>query len=475
MTDLLSRPPTSRSSRPGRGRSGSQRREQRRAQRAARRLGAEPQGQRSLVLRAAAASFGAAAVTLLACMALALVGWFLADGGAHGQTTDALRVGADLWLAGHGSGISVGGVPLGIIPLTVTAGLVLAVYRTARRAGSSVEDMDDAAVAVGAVTFTGLYVVTAVVTALVASTGTVSAGVGRSILGALVVSGIAGTLGLASGCGRLAVWLERVPGWIRAVGTGALATVLTLLVCASVLVAGATLWGLNDAAEMLAGLRLSTGDYVAYLVASAFVAPNAVVFGAAWLLGPGFAVGTGTVISPTVVSLGPVPAFPLVAALPDGAQVPSWLAWVMAVPVGCAVVGAVLAQRSYRVTAWDSAALRGFGSGLGAAVLTSLAALVAGGPMGTGRMAEIGPSVSEVFVAATMAMSLAGLVAGLVTAGLQRAADRRAEREAEAARERARREAEERASREAAERRPLRAFARLLSRLARLPRLRRRA
>jgi hypothetical protein len=83
-------------------------------------------------------------------------------------------------------------------------------------------------------------------------------------------------------------------------------------------------------------------------------------------------------------------------------------------------VGAVLAQRAYRVTAYDSAALRGFGSGFGAALLTTLAIALAGGPMGTGRMADIGAPVGSVLVAAVMAMSLGGLVAGVVTAWWQR-------------------------------------------------------
>ncbi len=430
MTDLLSRPPTSRRSRTGRGRSAQARG---RVPGRGNRFAPEPQAQRSLVLRAAAASLTAAGGTMGACMAVALVGWFLADGGAHGETTDALRVGADIWLAGHGAGISVGGVPLGVIPLAVTIALVIAAYRAARRAGAAVEEVDDAGVAVAASTFTGLYVVIGVVTALVAQTSSVSAGVGRTVLGTLAVGAVAGTLGLAVGTGRSRTWIERVPGWVRAVGTGAVASVLALLVCASLLVAGAMAWGLGDAAQMLSALGLSTGDHLAYVVAAACVVPNAVVFAAAWLLGPGFAVGTGTVVSPTAVSLGPVPAFPLFAALPDDGPVPSWLAWVLAVPVGCAVLGAVLAQRSYRVTAWDSAALRGFGSGLVAALLTTVAALLAGGPMGTGRMAQIGPSATEVLVAATLAMSLAGLLAGSVTAGLQRRADRRAERATELA------------------------------------------
>ena len=95
----------------------------------------------------------------------------------------------------------------------------------------------------------------------------------------------------------------------------------------------------------------------------------------------------------------------------------------LAVPVVAGAAGAVIAQRAYRVTAYDSAALRGFGSGFGAAVLLTLAIGLAGGPMGTGRMADIGAPIGEVFVAAVMAMSAGGLVAGLVTAWWQRRQD----------------------------------------------------
>jgi hypothetical protein len=93
---------------------------------------------------------------------------------------------------------------------------------------------------------------------------------------------------------------------------------------------------------------------------------------------------------------------------------------VIGIPVVAGAVGAVLAQRAYRVPAYDSAALRGFGSGFGAAVLTTVAVFLAGGPMGTGRMADIGAVPGEVFVAAVAAMSLGGLVAGLATAWVQR-------------------------------------------------------
>jgi hypothetical protein len=233
---------------------------------------------------------------------------------------------------------------------------------------------------------------------------------------------------MAVGTGRLGLWVRRVPGWVRSVAYGALATFLLLLVASAVLVAVMVMLGLNQAATVMSGLHLAPGDYVMYTLATMAVAPNAVLFGAAYLLGPGFAVGTGTVVSPTVVSLGPVPAFPLLAGLPDPGPVPEWTVGFMAVPVVVAMIGAVLAQRAYRVPAYDSAALRGFGCGFGAALLSTVAITLAGGPMGTGRMAEIGAPAGEVLVSAVAAMSLGGLVAGVVTAWWQRRAAARADR-----------------------------------------------
>src|SRR5689334_21509384 len=100
MTDLLSRPATATTTRD------------------------ESPG-RSLTVSAALASLGAAATGLVTCMGLAVIGWFLADAGAHGETTDALRIGADVWLVGLGSHVAIGGVPLGIVPLALTAFLAV--------------------------------------------------------------------------------------------------------------------------------------------------------------------------------------------------------------------------------------------------------------------------------------------------------------------------------------------------------------
>jgi len=376
---------------------------------------------RPLTVSAGIAAVGAAATTMLTCMALAVIGWFLADGGAHGETTDALRVGADAWLVGHGAQLTVSGVPLGIVPLAMTAIIATVLYRAGRWAAAMSQPVeDDRTVALAATIFTGVYVVIAVVTCVVATQDSASPSLGRAIIGSLLISGLVGTLGMGSGTGRLLAWVEMVPGWVRSIAHGAFAGFLSFVVASVVLLAAALVTGFNEAATVMSELHLGPGDYLMYALAMVLVTPNAVLFGSAYLLGPGFSVGTGTVVSPTVVALGPVPAFPLLAALPGSGPVPEWAVGLLAVPVIAGAVGAVLGQRAYRVTAYDSAALRGFGCGFGAALLTTLAIALAGGPMGTGRMADIGAPVSEVLVAAVVAMSLGGMVAGVVTAWWQR-------------------------------------------------------
>ena len=56
------------------------------------------------------------------------------------------------------------------------------------------------------------------------------------------------------------------------------------------------------------------------LLAQIAYLPNAVLWAIAYMLGPGFAVGTGTVVAPAGSAVGLVPAFPLLAALPSGAH-----------------------------------------------------------------------------------------------------------------------------------------------------------
>ncbi|RNL78543.1 DUF6350 family protein [Nocardioides marmorisolisilvae] len=368
-------------------------------------------------LSATAAMGGAMAVgiTLVLCMSLALTAWFLADGGAHGNTKDALRVGSDAWLMGHGSHLTLTGLPLGLTPLALTMMLVLVAFRCGRWAGRNAHTVTDDRVLVGGVaTFAGAYVVIAVIVCTLATTTGATPGMSRTVLGALLISALAGGLGQGVGTGRLDFWLDQVPAWIREVALGAVCGALLLLASGAVLVAVSLLFSFNEASEILSKLDLSTGDALTYTLVMALVAPNLALLGSSYLLGPGFAIGTGTTVSPTAVSLGAVPAFPVLAALPGDGPTPGWLVVLMAVPALAAAIGAGIGRRDGESQPLDLAALRGAAAGFFAGVLITVAISFAGGPAGTGRMADIGAPTARVLVFATGTMMVGGLIGAVV-------------------------------------------------------------
>jgi len=374
----------------------------------------EPEAGRPLAVSAALCGALAAVIGLVLCMSVALTGWFLADAGAHGDTTDALKVGAVAWLVGHGAHLVVAGAPLGVTPLAVTMMLVLVAFRTgrwaARLSGGSARHVPDQVVGAAVATFTGSYLVLAVVVGVLASRTSAAPGLGRALLGALVVAGLGGGLGLAAGSGLLEHRWARLPGWASDVATGALAGVLWLLAAGAALVGVALLLSFNEAATVLSGLHLNVGDALSYTVVMALFAPNAALLGVSYLAGPGFAFGAGTTVSPTAVSLGVVPAFPLLAALPDEGPTPGWLAGLLVVPAAAAALGVGAALRRRPPIAHDLAALRGAAAGFVAGVLVTVLVSFAGGPLGTGRLADVGAPASEVLVFATGLMSLGGLL-----------------------------------------------------------------
>ena len=87
---------------------------------------------------------------------------------------------------------------------------------------------------------------------------------------------------------------------------------------------------------LLGGILLTVGQIV--------FLPNFVLFGADWFTGAGFAIGTGSLVSPLGSQLGPLPALPIFAALPAGELSFGMIA--IAIPVVAAIV-ATLRIRSH--------------------------------------------------------------------------------------------------------------------------------
>ncbi|MBA2558518.1 MAG: hypothetical protein H0V07_01280 [Propionibacteriales bacterium] len=205
--------------------------------------------------------------------------------------------------------------------------------------------------------------------------------------------------------------LDALPVEARAAVTGGTCGVGVMLVAGAVLVTGSLAQhfptALRLADELHAGV---VGGAVMALVGAAAM-PNAVLCAGAFVAGPGFALGTGTAVAPSGVDLGPLPSFPLLAAVPQQA-VGWWLDALVAVPVLAAMVAGLAATHRYPVTGLGRTTARGGLAGLVFGVAFGALTWLATGAIGPGRMHDIGPDVSG-----TMAICVAaGILGGSVAA-----------------------------------------------------------
>ena len=379
---------------------------------------------RPLVLLAPVAGALAATATLTVCMALGVVGWFLTDAGTHGSPRDGLRIGALGWLMGHGSGVVVQGVVVTVVPLGITLVCAWATWRIGHRLGDVISghgpDADrivdgerDWTVPVAAALFAAGYVVVAVVTATMASTASTQPDTARVVMAALLLCALLAAPAIAVGSGRAAIWTATLPRSVAATASACRTVLTAWLAVAAVAFLVALALDFDTALNVLSQLETDTGATALLGLVSLVLVPNAAAFSGAYLLGPGFTVGVDTIVSPAEVSIGALPMFPMLAALPDTGPTPAWTSWLVAVPPVVAALGVARAQRRHPTLRWEEGALHGCAGGMLAGVLFAVVALLAGGAVGPGRMADVGPLAFGVLLHAITAFGVGGLVGGL--------------------------------------------------------------
>ncbi|MGN0065062.1 MAG: DUF6350 family protein [Nocardioides sp.] len=385
---------------------------------------------RSLVLTSTLGALTAALGPLVVLLAVGVVGWFLSDSGVHGAPRDGMRVGALAWLAAHGSGLSVSGTTVTIVPLGLTACVAWTVWRTASRVGEGVSSCGpdahrladgerDWTVPAATAWFVGTYLLVALVTATVASATSVGVSLGRVAGWSLALGSVVALPAIAIGSGRAAIWASALPApVVQGLAVARSVVVAFALTCLAVFL-GALALHLDDAATIFSTLHTSAGEATLYGLVSAAYVPNAAGFTASFLFGPGFTVGTGNVVTLAGTVLGPMPLFPLLAALPGPGVPPVWFSVLTVVP------GLVAALAAYRSLArglplrWDHTLLAGAGGGLLAAFAVALLVAVSGGAAGPGLMADVGAPAVEVLAHALASFGAGGLVGALAVAARQ--------------------------------------------------------
>jgi len=340
----------------------------------------------------------------------------------------ALHLAASLWLLAHGVVLvrteTLSGVPapMGITPLLTALLPVWLLHRAARDVteGDGGEATGGAAPPVGARTaWCGVvagYLGVGAAVALYASGGSLRPSWAWTAVCLPLVAAVSAGAGVWTAYGR--PWPSRrmrqgletataaAPedaGWLRlrgAVRAGAAGAVV--LVAGGAVVVGASLVGHGGAARV-SFLQLAPGwsGRCAVLLLAVALAPNAAVWGAAYGLGPGFALGAGQMAGPwsTAHLSAPLPPLPLLAAVPAGGGGP--LRWAVGVvPVAAGVtVGWLVARAACpgrapgRDAVWSAGRTAGavVVAGMVCGVLLGGLAEAAGGRLGVAALSRFGP------------------------------------------------------------------------------------
>ncbi len=336
---------------------------------------------------AAAWALGAGLVALAIPVLLA----WAADARSGSGAGDATRSAGQLWLLAHGASLSVPGGTVGFAPLGLTLVPLALLHRAGRHAATThrPDGLRSALALVTAIAFP--YATGAAFLAALCSTPQIAPRPVTSLLGAFVVAAVGAGSGISRET-RLHLLARRLPARLRTACVAAAGAVGVLL-AAGALLAGVSLALHFGRASTLAGVTdpgLVGG--LALLLLGVVLVPNAVLWGAAFVAGPGVAVGSGTAAGPLGVHLAAVPALPLLAALPSGDVPIAVTVLALVVPVAAGVVAGLLTVG--RLAAGSRRAAAGQAALAGPVAGTSMLLLswLSGGPLGGGRLTDVGPS-----------------------------------------------------------------------------------
>lgn len=367
----------------------------------------------------------------------------------------AIRVGLDLWFSAHAVAIvvpagTIAGVKVAedfsvlLVPLGFTAYVIASAWRLGRRLAANTSLWP------GWLGAALVYGATAVsLTALAKSEFGYPVEAQASFQPPLIflVVTVAASLfanpvelgaeGFAAAPERVAVWRKLrtwYEGWgwmsralfapaVRA-GTG----VVALLLAAAAFGIGLTLaFNWIEVIKLYESMQLSLLGGLLLTLGLVALTPNLVLFGAAWLTGAGFVLGTGSSVSPFGTFLGPVPALPVFAAIPTSptGQATGWLLALL-VPLVAAVLATVWVRgyaaniRHEFATSFAAALSLGLSIGVVAAVELMLLALVTHSAVGPGRMQDVGVNPWLVGLASFVEVSIAATAAAFYSARPER-------------------------------------------------------
>ncbi|MFD8425799.1 DUF6350 family protein [Streptomyces sp. NPDC059466] len=383
----------------------------------------------------------------------------------------ALHVAAALWLLAHGVELvrtdTLSGLPMpvGLTPLLLAVVPAWLLHRAARDAADA--DAGASGRTVWAGTVAG-YLTLSAAALLYASGGELRPSWAWSVLCLPLLTASAAGAGVWTAYGHphgpVPLWVGRglargplpagvrrwaageppapwVGRWLAASGRAALAGAAVLVGGGALLVGVSLVWHGDLARESFQQLTAVWSGRFAVLLLCLALVPNAAVWGAAYGLGPGVVLAAGQVAGPlSAAAPGPMlPAFPLLAAVPEAGGPWSWAGAAVPVAAGVTVVWFLRKAAGGRGDAADvpgageanevwsrGRVLAGVGvAGVLCGLVMALLAGLAGGPLGVGALAHVGPVWWQVGGAVMVWTVGVGVPVGAVVPGIGRGRGRR--------------------------------------------------
>ncbi len=266
---------------------------------------------------------------LLPTSFIALLAWATA-GSATGNTGDPLRAALWIWIGAHSIPFDLSLPPSGLaghlsyLPLGALIFPVLAIRNGVARTIERL-DNDSSLVAPARGVFALGYTLFAVAASLFSRTESI-----RPVWYFAIIYVLPFTLLCAATVGR------RV-----ALGQGFLygSRIIALLLGISAIIFGLLiLINISMVKNLTTVLQPGIFGGLLLLLLNILYIPNAIVSTLAYFSGVGFAVGSGTLVSPTSFRLNKIPAMPLLGALPEGKSLISLLGVLIVVAAGAVLV-----------------------------------------------------------------------------------------------------------------------------------------
>jgi len=354
-------------------------------------------------------------------------------GAAYGFAPDWTifwRLSADVWLLGHGadltvtlsdtvvkaSGLSGAAAPftIGIAPL----GFALVTLLLGRRAGRRIDETQHRLL--GEIVAGAVFALLSV--GITASAGQPDARINVPegiilptlvfVIGLLLARPAADLRPLA------ATWSAPIRSTLMTslrAGSAAAAMIATV---ASVIVAVVIFGSYAQIITLYENLHSGALGGVALTVGQLMFLPNLIIWAISWLIGPGFAIGAGSGVSPLGTTLGPIPSIPVFGALPQGDFTFAFIGLI--VPILAGFLAGVLfrgAPAKLEPGAEDHGAIRrgwmfatALGIGVVGGVILGILAWASSGGIGPGRLQLAGPDPIAVGLWAALEIAVASLL-----------------------------------------------------------------